>query len=244
MERIKTAVITGGSGGIGAACAELFAKNGYCAAVLYNKGEVSAVRTVEKIASFGDRSFALKCDVTKLSECEQALSEVNARGCSLDVLVNCAGAALIKPIADTTPDEFDWIYAVNMRGVFNMSKAAIPHFLKTHSGAIVNVSSMWGICGASCEAAYSAAKAAVIGFTKASAKELAPSGITVNCVAPGVIDTPMNADIPREELDLLAKKNLLGRIGAPEEVAQAVLFLAQSRFITGKTLSVDGGFSD
>ena len=161
----------------------------------------------------------------------------------IDVLVNNAGISLIKPFLDTSYEEWLRVIDVDLTGVFNVTRAVAPSMVSRKSGAVINVSSVWGVHGASCEVAYSAAKAGVIGFTKALAKELGPSGITVNAVAPGVIDSPMNsAHLSSEELSALAEDTTLGRLGQPHEVAKAVRALAENCFITGQVLGVDGGF--
>lgn len=232
-----TAVITGGAGGIGGATAQLLSEEGYNVAILYNKSQTTAAELAARLGA-----MAVFCDVTDPEVCRAALGSVASRYMSIDLLVNCAGLSIIKTITDTTDSDYSSLFAVNMGGVFNMTRAVIPYFLKTHSGAIVNISSMWGIAGASCETVYSASKAAVIGFTRASAKELAPSGITVNCIAPGVIDTPMNASLSADTRRELAKATPLMRLGTPREVAEAVAYFAKSRFVTGQLLAVDGGF--
>ena len=237
---VRTVVITGASGGIGSAVAGRFAGAGWRTALLYRTGREPAERQAARIAEGGGMAVALPCDVTDPAACGQALEQCAALLGAPEVLVNSAGLSLIRPIADTSYEQLMQLLAVNLGGTFNMTRAVLPYFLKKQAGAIVNISSMWGVTGASCEAAYSAAKAAVIGFTKASAQELAGSGITVICVAPGVIDTPMNAGL---DLAALAAQTPLGRIGRPEEVAEAVFCLAGSRFITGQTLTVDGGFT-
>ncbi|MCR5208380.1 MAG: SDR family oxidoreductase, partial [Eubacterium sp.] len=176
----------------------------------------------------------VKCDLRSLDEIKSLFEKTGTP----DVLVNNAGVSLIKMINDTTPGDYESVTAVNERAVYFTSKLAALGMLKNKSGAIVNISSVWGECGASCETLYSMTKAAVIGLTRALAKELAPSGITVNCVTPGIIDTGMNACFNKEELE---GEVPLGRLGSPEEVAAAVLFLAESRYITGQVLGVNGG---
>ena len=161
----------------------------------------------------------------------------------LDILVNNAGISQIKLFTDITPEEWRQMFAANVDGIYHCCRAAVPYLVQQHSGTIINVSSIWGLCGASCEVHYSASKAAVIGFTQALAKELAPSGITVNCVAPGAIDTEMNAHLTAEERRMLEEEIPLGRMGSPEEVAAAIAFLAgeDARYFTGQVLSPNGG---
>lgn len=236
---IKNAVVTGGGTGIGRACVQLLAESGCNVAVLYSKSEKEAAQAAEQA---GGMSYFAKCDVSKAEECDAALSDAYHTFGGIDLLINCAGVSIINPVADTTDEDYRRVFAVNMDGAFYMTRATLPFFLKAQSGSIVNVSSMWGISGASCEAAYSASKAALIGFTKSCAKEFAPSGVRVNCVAPGVIDTSMNAALSQQDKNELAASTPLGRLGSAREVAQAILFLAAADFITGQILSVDGGF--
>ena len=220
---MKKVLITGGATGIGRACAELFVKNGYEVFVTYNQTpcELQGVT-------------AVKCNLKNTDEIESLFDTVG----SVDVLVNNAGVSLVKMLNDTTEEDFDSVTAVNEKAVYFCSKFAALGMLKNHCGAIINISSMWGQCGASCETLYSMTKAGVIGLTKALAQELAPSNITVNCVCPGIIDTRMNAQFDRAELE---KEVPLGRLGTPEEIAAAVLFFAENSYVTGQILGVNGG---
>ncbi|MBQ7739733.1 MAG: SDR family oxidoreductase [Eubacterium sp.] len=220
---MKKVLITGGATGIGKACALLFKENGYDVYITYNdtKPDYNGITLV-------------KCNLEKVDEIEEMFKALG----DIDVLVNNAGAALIKMINDTTPEDYERITAINERAVYFASKFACLSMLKKHSGAIINISSIWGECGASCETLYSMTKAGIIGFTKALAQELAPSGITVNCITPGIIDTRMNSWFDKKELE---KEIPLGRLGKPEEVARAVLFLAENRYITNQILGVNGG---
>ena len=220
---MKRVLITGGATGIGKACAEEFLKNGYEVVITFNK-------TAPEI---GDVQ-AIKCNLESLDEIKALFDEAG----DIDVLVNNAGVSLIKMINDVTPEDFEKITEVNERAVYFCSKYAALGMIKKHSGAIVNISSIWGVDGASCETLYSMTKAGVIGFTKALAKELAPSNIRVNCVAPGIIDTRMNSLFDKEELE---NEVPLGRLGTPEEIAKAVFFLAESEYITGEILNINGG---
>ena len=160
----------------------------------------------------------------------------------VDVLVNNAGISHVGLISQISPEEWDRLFAVNVKSIYNTVRAVLPAMLQRQAGAVVNVSSMWGQAGASCEAAYSATKGAVIALTQALARELGPSGIRVNAVSPGVIDTDMNAHLSEEDKQALAEDTPLGRIGTPEEVAKAILFLAEASFITGQNLPVNGGY--
>lgn len=219
---MKNVLITGGATGIGKACAQLFIKNGYNVYITYNETEPDY--EVNKI----------KCDLRNLDDIKAVFDKVK----NTDILINNAGISLIKMINDVDEKDYEEVDFINQRAVYFMSKYALKDMIAKKEGAIINVSSMWGQCGASCETLYSMTKAGVIGFTKALAQEVAPSNITVNCVAPGIIDTRMN--------DMFDKNDLIdevpiGRLGTAEEVAQAILFFAQNRYITGQILGVNGG---
>lgn len=220
---MKKALITGGATGIGKETALLFKNNGYDVFVTYNTTPIDY-----------EGVTAIKCDLSSLSEIEMLFDKVG----DIDVLVNNAGVSLVKIINDTTEQDYDLVNNVNAKSYFFTSKLAVKSMIKNHSGSIINVSSMWGQLGASCEVAYSMSKSAVIGLTKALSRELAPSGITVNCVSPGIIDTRMNSQFDKSELE---QEVPMGRLGTPKEVAQAILFLAESTYITGQILGVNGG---
>ncbi len=234
---MKTVFVTGASGGIGEAIAKKFAGNGYFVGVGYNSNRGKAENLAKEIDG-----VAVKADVSDEKSVVAALSDFLLRAGRLDVLVNSAGIALpIKTLLDTTSKEFDKAFSVNVKGVYNCCKAAIPAMLDG-GGSIINISSMWGVTGGSCEAIYSASKAAVIGFTKALAKEYAAAGITINCVAPGYIDTPMNDNLSDENKKLAIADIPVGRVGEGEDVAKAVFYLAENGgFVTGEVLSVNGG---
>lgn len=234
---MKTVFVTGASGGIGEAVAKNFAENGYFVGVGYNTNREKAENLAKKI-----NGVAIKTDVSDEKSVSAAMSDFLLRAGKLDVLVNSAGIALpIKTLLDTTSKEFDKAFSVNVKGVYNCCKAAIPAMLDG-GGSIINISSMWGVTGGSCEAIYSASKAAVIGFTKALAKEYAAAGITINCVAPGYIDTPMNDNLSDENKKLAIADIPVGRVGEGEDVAKAVFYLAENGgFVTGEVLSVNGG---
>ena len=235
--KMKTVFVTGASGGIGEAIAKKFAENGYFVGVGYNSNRGKAENLAKEIAG-----VAVKADVSDEKSVSAAMSDFLLRAGKLDVLVNSAGIALpIKTLLDTTSKEFDKAFSVNVKGVYNCCKAAIPAMLDG-GGSIINISSMWGVTGGSCEAIYSASKAAVIGFTKALAKEYAAAGITINCVAPGYIDTPMNDNLSDENKKLAIADIPVGRAGTGEDVAKAVFYLAENGgFVTGEVLSVNGG---
>lgn len=231
---MATVVITGGSRGIGRAAVELFAEKGHRVFFLYEKNH-EAARAVEE--QTGARGFC--CDVAKGSAVQAVFREIGP----VDILICCAGICWYGLLQSMEEQAWDRIFDVNVKGVYNCVRAAMPGFLEHQQGSIVTVSSMWGRVGASCEAAYSATKGAVIALTKALAKELGPSGIRVNCVAPGVILTDMCANVSPEVLEELAEEAPLGRNGTPEDVARAMEYLAQAEFITGHVLNVDGGFA-
>ena len=226
-------VITGGSRGIGAATVRLFAARDDTVSFLYEK-EHEAAQAVAR--ETGAR--AICCDVAD----EQAVRRAFAGLGGVDVLVNNAGICHYGLISQITPDEWRRIFAVNVDGAFYCIRAALPSMLARQSGAIVNISSMWGQVGASCEAAYSATKGALIALSKALAKELGPSHIRVNAVAPGVIQTDMCANIAHEVLESLREDTPIERLGTPDDIAQAVAYLADAPFVTGQVLGVSGGF--
>lgn len=240
----KTAIVTGSSKGIGAATAILFAQKGYNVVITYNNSYESATLLSRSLLSHGFSVTTQKVNVANRLEVELMVKETLHKFGSIDVLVNNAGVAHQELITHT--DEFDYnhVLDVNLKGVFNCCKAVTPVMVKQQSGKIVNVSSMWGETGASCEVAYSASKAGVIGLTKALAKELAPSGITVNAVTPGLIETTMNKNISVEDLTDFVESIPLGRMGTTTEVAQAIHFLASKNadYITGQVLGVNGGY--
>lgn len=239
---MKNVLITGASGGIGRASALAFAEKGHAVALHYNTNEKAARVTAEEINARGGRAEIFKADIVSESEVNAMFDQVEQDLGHIDVLVNNAGADWKGLLTDMTCAEWEKIMAVNCTGVFLCCRRALPTMIRNHSGSIVNVSSMWGEVGASCEVAYSASKSAVIGLTKALAKEVGPSGIRVNCVSPGVIDTPMNGDLTDTDMAALCDETPLMRIGTPREAADAILFLAESEFITGQVLGVSGGF--
>lgn len=240
----KTVIITGASKGIGAATAILFARKGYNVVINYNNSFESANLLTRSLSGQGFSVMAFKANVANKLETELLIKETMYKFGSVDVLVNNAGVAFQGLIDQTDEYDSDRIFDINLKGVYNCCRAAVPEMVAQKSGKIINVSSMWGQVGASCEVAYSAAKAGVIGLTKALAKELAPSGITVNTIAPGLIETAMNANIGVEELNNFVDEIPLGRMGSADEVAAAIYFLASSDadYITGQVLGVNGGY--
>ena len=228
-----TTVITGGSRGIGAAAVELFAARGDRVYFLYEKDHAAAKAVAEKTGA-----QAICCDVADGDAVRAAFSQIG----DVDILVNNAGICYYGLMSQMSGEQWDRIFDVNVKGIFHCVNAAMPGFLKNQRGCVINVSSMWGRVGASCEAAYSATKGAVIALTKALAKELGPSGIRVNAVAPGVILTDMCANVAPEILEEMAEDAPVGRNGRPMDVARAMEYLANAEFVTGHVLNVDGGY--
>lgn len=240
----KTVLITGSSKGIGAATAILFAQKGYNVVINYNESYESASLLCNSLKSNGFSVMLQKANVANRLEVELMVKETLYKFGSLDILVNNAGIAHQALLTDTDEIDFDHIIDVNLKGVFNCCKSVTPSMVSQQAGKIINISSMWGQVGASCEVAYSASKAGVIGLTKALAKELAPSGITVNCIAPGLIETGMNSNLTIEELSDFVNGIPLGRMGSADEIASAIEFLASDKadYITGQVLGINGGF--
>ena len=229
---MATVVVTGGSRGIGAAVVARYANRGDRVYFLYEKNHEAAKAVSEKTGA-----VPICCDVADGKAVAEAFSQIP----EVDILVCNAGVCWYGLLTDMQDTEWDRIFDVNVKGIYNCVKAAMPALLKKHSGSIVTLSSMWGQVGASCEAAYSATKGAVIALTKALAKELGPSGIRVNCVAPGVILTDMCANVSPEILEKLAQESALERNGTPADVAKAIESLADAEFVTGQVLGVSGG---
>lgn len=238
----KIALITGASGGIGSAIAKRFAQAGYAVALQFHTDRDSVEFLTQ---SFPDNTeyLCLQCDLTDEESVQHLLNDLHRMFGKASVLVNCAGIALPqKLLTDTTDAEYQRVFDTNVGSMIRLTRL-ISDDLRYNHGAIVNVSSMWGISGASCEVLYSASKAAVIGFTKALAKELAPSDVTVNAVAPGLIPTKMNARLSPDDLESFRSEIPLNRFGTPEDVADAVFFLANARYVTGQVLCCDGGYT-
>ena len=240
---MQYALITGGSRGIGAAAVRLFARRGWGVAVGYHQTSEKAEALAGELSQLGAPAMAVQADVADAGQVQRMVDTVLEEFGQLDVLVCSAGISHMGLISQISGEEWRRLFAVNVDGVHHCCRAVLPHMLERKSGSIVTVSSMWGQVGASCEAPYSATKGAVIAYTKALAKELGPSHIRVNCVAPGVIGTEMNAHLTTEELAALAEETPLGRIGAPEEAAAAIAFLAgdEASFLTGQVVCPNGG---
>ena len=239
---MKTALVTGSSRGIGAATAALLARNGYNVCINYIERQDKAEELEEQLISEGCSVMTFRADVSDPQAVNEMFAAVEKRFGPVDVLVNNAGIAGQIQFQDITHDQWQRMFDVNLGGCFNCTQAALGHMLHEHSGCIVNVSSIWGNHGASCEVAYSCTKHAIIGLTRSLASELAPSNIRVNCVAPGVIDTDMVQVLGRETLDGLAEIIPMGRLGKPEEIAHMILSLINSDYTTGQVVTVDGGF--
>ena len=230
---MQTVVITGGSRGIGAAAVELFAAEGYRVYFLYEKNHEAADTVAAKTGA-----TAICCDVADGAAVKNAFAKIG----DVDILICNAGIMHFGLLSMTEETIWDRLFAVNVKGIYNCVNAAMPAFLKKHRGCVITVSSMWGQVGASCEAAYSATKGAVIALSKALAKELGPSGIRVNCVSPGVVLTDMCAAVAPEILAEMAEESPVGRNGTPEDVAKAMMYLADAQFVTGQVLPVNGGY--
>ena len=239
----KTVLITGASRGIGAETARRFSAAGYAVAIHYHRSEERALALAEELRRAGGEVLTVQADVGDWSQVRKMVDNVLDKFCQLDILICNAGVSWQGLLSEMPVEDWRRLCAVDLDGVFYCCKAVIPHFVARKAGKILTVSSMWGQVGGSCESAYSAAKAGVIGLTRALAKELGPSGIAVNCVAPGVIATEMNRNLTPEDLDALREETPLGRIGTAGDVAESLLFLASAGadFITGQVLAPNGG---
>ena len=231
---MKKALVTGGSGGIGSAVCRMLSENNYMVYINYYSSEKKAQQLADDI-----KGIAVKFDVSDRNDVNNAVKSIG----QIDLLVNNSGISEINTFDSVSPENADRILNINLKGTLNCSRAVLPDMIRNKSGIIINISSMWGECGASCEVDYSASKAGVIGFTKALAKEVAPSGIRVNCISPGFILTDMNRNFSDEDLKLIKEDIPLGIFGTPENIADSVIFLASEKasFITGQILGVNGG---
>lgn len=240
----RNVIITGASGGIGAAMAMLFAKNGDNVVVHYNRNKEVADRVVSDIIGMGGYAVALQSDLSVFDDAVRFIEKARKMLGSIDVLINNAGISDFKVFSDIDESEWNKIISTNLMSAIACSKAVLSDMIGRKTGNIINISSVWGITGASCEVHYSTTKAALIGFTKALAKELGPSNIRVNCIAPGVIDTEMNGKLGKDVLAELSEETPLGRIGTADEIAKCAWFLAgeDAGFITGQVISPNGGF--
>ncbi len=239
---MSIAVVTGASGGIGAEIAKRLAQDGFSVALIYNRNAEKAQKTADEITFSGGSAKTYKCDVRDSSEITSAIEAIERDFGEISVLVNNAGISEQKLLTDITDSDWENMISTNLSGAY-FCRAVLPYFVHRKSGRIINISSMWGETGGSCEVHYSAAKAGLIGLTKALAKEVAPSGITVNAVSPGVINTEMVTKLGKDTVDMLREEIPVMRLGNPEDVANAVSFLAddKSSYITGQIISVNGG---
>lgn len=240
---MKTVVVTGASKGIGRAVAKEFANNGYNVVICYNKSVSDAQQLLNEVSQT-TRAIAVKVDVSNEDDVKNMVEITKKTFGNIDVLANCAGVSDTRLLIDSTKDDYDFVFDANMRGTYNTCKLVGREMLSSQSGKIINISSIWGLRGGSCESVYSASKGAIIAFTKALAKELGPNGINVNAVAPGFIQTDMTKNVTEEIRQEIMDNSALGRLGTPEDVASVVLFLAseKSEFITGQVIGVDGGW--
>ena len=243
---MKNVLITGATGGIGSAIAKAFAKNGYNVALhTFSKPDVAEKLAVDLGREFGVKTSFVQADISKEANVKSMFENLDATFGKIDILINNAGVSFVSMLCDTTEEDFDNVMNINLKGAFLTSKEAMKNMVHNKWGRIINISSVWGNVGASCEVVYSASKAGLVGFTKALAKELAPSGVTVNAVSPGLIDTQMNSHLSKEDIDALCEEIPMGRMGRPSEVAHAVLFLAseESSYITAQNITIDGAWT-
>lgn len=240
----QVALVTGSSRGIGRAVAAELAKEGYAVCVNYLRHRKAAEALVSQLRAQGREALAIQADVADSRAVEEMVRQAESDLGPVTLLVNNAGISWQGLFQDTDDETWDRILAVNLTGARNAARAVLPRMISEKTGCIVNISSMWGLRGASCEVAYACSKAAIIGLTRSLALELAPSGIRVNCVAPGCIETDMVRVLGRETRDMLVAETPLGRLGTPEDIAHAVAFLASEKasFLTGQVLTADGGF--
>ncbi len=238
----KVALITGASRGIGRACAEMLARNNIKVIANYNKSESKAIELQSKLKQEGIDIDIFKADVTNKEEINEMVKYVLGKYKKIDILINNAGISQVKVFTDITDEDWENMIKTNLSSVFYTTRKVLPNMIHNKSGCIINISSVWGITGGSCEVHYSATKAGIIGLTKALAKEVGPSNIRVNAIAPGEINTDMNKNLSKEEIEELNKEIPLGRIGEPEDIARCVQSLVEDTYITGQVLTIDGGW--
>ncbi|MBR3868630.1 MAG: SDR family oxidoreductase [Clostridia bacterium] len=243
MNNGRIAVVTGGASGIGEAIVRALCRDGFAVAINYNRSEAQAFALASELCAEGSNVITIKADVASSQQTDEMMKTVKQILGAPEVLVNNSGIAQQKLLTDITDGDWNAMIGVNLTGVFNTCRAVLPFMIHKKKGKIINISSMWGQVGASCEAHYSASKAGVIGLTKALAQEVAPSGITVNCVAPGAIETKMMSSFSQEDIKNLCEEIPMGRLGSPDEIANVVAFLASdgASYITGQIIGVNGG---
>ena len=238
----KTIIVTGGSRGIGAGIVKLLAEENNNIVLNYNKSEENAKKIQKEYTDLGKNVEIFKTDVTKREEVKKLVEFTIQKYKKIDVLINNAGISQSKLFTEVTDEEWRYVIDNNLTSVFYMSQEVVPHMIQQQSGCIINISSIWGMVGSSCESVYSVSKAGVDGLTKALAKELGPSHIRVNSIAPGLIDTQMNQDLSKEVLEEIKEETPLGKIGMPEDIAKCVKWLIEDEFTTGQIISINGGW--
>ena len=240
---MKTVIVTGGSRGIGAAIVKELAKEQYNIVLNYNNSEEAAKQIKEELEDRNIKIEIFKADVSKREEVKELVKFTLNKFKNIDVLINNAGIDQIKPFMDITEEEWNNIMQVNLNSVFYCSQEVLENMIHNKKGCIINISSIWGRIGASCEVHYSSSKAAIDGLTKALAKEMGPSNIRVNSIAPGIIETEMNKDLNGEDLKEIINQIPLGRIAKPEDIAKSIKWLIEDEYVTGQVISVDGGWN-
>lgn len=238
----KNIIVTGGSRGIGEAIVRMLTESGYNVILNYNKSEDLANNIKEELKNKGYNIEIFKADVSKREECKKLVDYSIEKFGNIDVLINNAGISQIKMFTDLTDDDWNNMIQTNLNSVFYMTQEVAHHMIKQHNGNIINISSVWGLVGGSCEVHYSTVKAAINGFTKALAKELGPSNIRVNAIAPGIINTDMNKEIDKEDMENLKNEIPLGKIGQPTDIARCAKWLVEDEFTTGQIISPNGGW--
>lgn len=239
----KTAIVTGGSKGIGASIVKILAEEGFNVVLNYNKSEELAKKIQEECTQKGYSVEIYKADVTKREETKKLVEFAISKFGNIDVLVNNAGISQIKLFTDITDEDWNNMINTNLNSVFYMTQEVAKNMIHNKKGCIINISSIWGVTGASCEVHYSVAKAGVDAMTKSLAKELGPSGIRINSIAPGIIDTSMNRDLSKEELKQIEEEIPLERIGRTKDIAKCVKWLIEDEYTTGQIISINGGWN-